>query len=720
MGLSEYRTAGGVVVERTTRTLPAGTTLDALIDRLDQHRGVVLDSDFEYPGRHRRWAVGFVDPPLVITARDREVSVAALNERGRVLLAAVAPVVANLPEVTAFALSEDDLRATVREAGRVVAEDRGAGPSVFTVLRAVVGLFAGPDPYLGLYGAFGYDLVFQVDELHRGRPRPVDQRDLVLYLPDELTVVDPVRDTATRYSYDFRVGDRGTHDLPREGAAVPYVPGTGRPWRDHAEGEYAEAVRDARESFRRGDLFEVVLSQAFGRPSQESPATLYRRLRARNSAPYSALLNLGQAEYLVSSSPAMYTRVRDRGQDGWWVETCPISGTASRGADALRDADQILGLLSSAKDTSELTMCTDVDRNDKSLVCEPGTVEVVGRRQIELYSDVMHTVDHIMGRLAPGRDAIDAFLAHMWAVTVTGAPKLWAMRFVEEHERTPRRWYGGATGWLGFDGQLSTGLTLRTLQVRDGTAVARAGATLLFDSDPAAEERETELKAGLFLDVLAGSPPAPVATAVATSVQADRRERRVVLVDHEDSFVHTLGSYLRQVGADVTTLRAPLPPAELDRELDRTDPDLLVLSPGPGRPEDFDTDRTIDTALDRELPVFGVCLGLQALVEYFGGKVELLPTPVHGKQATVRVRGGRLFRDLPSTFEVGRYHSLHAPESALPDELMVTAETDGVVMAVEHRDLPIAATQFHPESVLTGRESVGLRLLANMVDQLTR
>ena len=133
-------------------------------------------------------------------------------------------------------------------------------------------------------------------------------------------------------------------------------------------------------------------------------------------------------------------------------------------------------------------MCTDVDRNDKSRICVPGSVRVIGRRQIEMYSRLIHTVDHVEGRLRPEFDALDAFLAHAWAVTVTGAPKAWAMQFIEDHERSARAWYGGAVGMLGFDGNLNTGLTLRTIRIKDGVAQVRAGATLLYDSDPDAEE----------------------------------------------------------------------------------------------------------------------------------------------------------------------------------------------------------------------------------------
>src|SRR5690606_39639288 len=185
-----------------------------------------------------------------------------------------------------------------------------------------------------------------------------------------------------------------------------------------------------------------------------------------------------------------------------------------------------------SKEESELTMCTDVDRNDKSRVCEPGSVRVIGRRQIEMYSRLIHTVDHIEGTLRAEFDALDAFLTHMWAVTVTGAPKTWAMRFIEQHETSPRRWYGGAVGVVNFDGSMNTGLTLRTAHIRDGVATVRAGATLLYDSDPDAEERETFLKARALLETLtdeAGADPEPAQR----TVEQVGAGMRLLLVDHE-------------------------------------------------------------------------------------------------------------------------------------------------------------------------------------------
>jgi anthranilate synthase len=465
----------------------------------------------------------------------------------------------------------------------------------------------------------------------------------------------------------------------------------------------------ARESFRRGDLFEVVPSQTFFAGSPRPPSEVFRRLREWNPSPYGFLINLGQAEYLVGASPEMYVRV-----DGDRVETCPISGTIARGRDPIGDAAQILTLLSSAKDASELTMCTDVDRNDKSRICVPGSVRVIGRRQIEMYSRLIHTVDHVEGRLRPGFDALDAFLAHTWAVTVTGAPKPWAMQFVEDHERSPRAWYGGAVGRVGFDGNLNTGLTLRTVRVLDGVAEVRVGATLLYDSDPDEEERETELKASAFLDAI--RQPRRTPSAAAVPWPRPGAGKRVLLVDHHDSFVHTLANYLRQTGAEVVTLRAGFPPGMLDE----LRPDLAVLSPGPGTPSDFDVSGTLTALLARGIPTFGVCLGLQGMVEHLGGALGVLDYPVHGKASRIRVIGGRVLEGLPAEFAAGRYHSLFAIREKLPADLVVTAESDdGVIMAVEHRTLPLAAVQFHPESILTLDDDVGLRLLRNAVAVLT-
>ena len=709
-----YRTAGGVEIVRSRAPVPLEPDpVAALAARLDERRGVLLASSYEFPGRYTRWDIGFAAPPLEIVTRGRSGTVRALNERGEVLLTPIEAALAGEPHVAAIDWRGDSLRFTVHEPkADFTEEDRSRQPTVFSALRAITARFdARDDARLGLYGAFGYDLAFQFDPIDLRRPRPEEDRDLVLYLPDAILVVDHQAATATEHRYEFTTaGGRSTAGLPRTGSETPWraAEKVGRE-ADHRPGEYADCVREAQAFFRRGDLFEVVPGQSFFARCPAPPSEVFRRLRTRNPAPYGALMNLGDGEYLVAASPEMYVRV-----DGRRIETCPISGTVARGADAIGDAEQILKLLSSEKEASELTMCTDVDRNDKSRVCVPGSVRVIGRRQIEMYSRLIHTVDHVEGRLRTGFDALDGFLAHTWAVTVTGAPKLAAMQFIEDHEKSVRRWYGGAIGMVGFDGNMNTGLTLRTVQIRGGAAEVRAGATLLVDSDPETEEEETRLKAAALLDAIA-RPDRPSDAVAEAGAQRPGAGRTILMVDHQDSFVHTLAAYLRETGAEVVTLRAGFAPERIDE----IGPDLVVLSPGPGTPADFRVAGTIGAVLERRLPLFGVCLGLQGIVEYFGGRLGTLDYPMHGKPSEIRWRDGRLLRGLPERFVAGRYHSLFGERGSLPPCLEVTADTeDGVIMAVEHRTLPVAAVQFHPESILTLGDEVGRRLIHEVVERL--
>ena len=731
MDETSYLTPGGVRVRRAAEAFDQDL-LGGITRQVQERAGGVLSSGMEYPGRYSRWHIAYLDPPVQIVARGRRISATALNQRGEVLMPVIAAALrraAGQPESQQAAPAGREVEVYIAPTGEVFTEEeRSRQPTVFSALREIMAAFAGPDPNLGLYGAFGYDLAFQFEPVRPKHQRDGAARDLVLHLPDQVFVVDRKRETATRFSYDFETAAGSTAGLPREHGSG-HVPGPVRDLpADPEPGRYASVVAVARESFARGDLFEVVPSHRFYAPCP-APAAFFERLRERNPAPYEFFFNLGEDEYLVGASPEMYVRVT-----GDRVETCPIAGTIARGEDAIGDAAAIRTLLTSPKEESELTMCTDVDRNDKSRICVPGSIKVIGRRQIELYSRLIHTVDHVEGMLRPGFDALDAFLTHMWAVTVTGAPKNWAMQFIEDHEAAPRRWYGGAVGMIGFDGGMNTGLTLRTAHITGGVAAVQVGATLLFDSEPAEEERETILKGRALLETLAeaaraaageaepgtGSGGAGLAAAAAGPGAAagglpggglPGDGLRVLLVDHQDSFVHTLAGYFREQGAEVATLRAGFDPALLDEFA----PDLVVLSPGPGRPADFDCDKLLSALDERGLPVFGVCLGLQAMVEHAGGSLGLLGTPVHGKPGQVRVLGGELLAGLPPEFTAARYHSLHARPEQVTGFTVTAVTADGVVMAIEDAARGRWGVQFHPESILTAADRAGHQIIGNVL-----
>lgn len=259
--------------------------------------------------------------------------------------------------------------------------------------------------------------------------------------------------------------------------------------------------------------------------------------------------------------------------------------------------------------------------------------------------------------------------------------------------------------------------------MKDSIAEVRVGATVLYDSIPSSEEQETHTKAAALFQTLRqskeNSPNLIKREIVNSDLVKLPAKKQVLLIDYEDSFVHTLANYIRQTGTDVITLRHGFSELVFEREL----PDLVVLSPGPGKPSDFRVPETVFACIKRKIPIFGVCLGLQGIVEAFGGVLGILDYPQHGKLSLIRVTtpDSILFKDLPPSFEVGRYHSLFALPNCLPDQLKVTAVSeDGVIMAVEHKTLPIAAVQFHPESIMTLAEGVGLRIIKNIIEGMSR
>ena len=730
-----YTTKGGVQVNRRIHRDKSDDEFRRRLLLLDQQPGVLLSCRSEYPGRYRPRDILVVNPPLSLTAKAQTLTLRALNMRGRILLMSLRQMFSTLADVE-MCTTDDQIQL---QKNRQVGADTGSEEmrtrrsGLFDLLRQVISHFASDqDAFLGLYGAFAYDLAFQLEPVSLRLPRLQSQRDLVLFLADEIVLHDPGNGSTEIYSYDFICADahgrlQTTGGLKRQVEAATDTATANKQTlalqSDHAPGEYAEVVRKAKNCFAQGELFEVVPGQTFTMSNTARPSDIFLHLQKANPAPYGALINLGEGEHLISASPEMFVRVR-QGR----VESCPISGTIARGEDALQDARNIQQLLNSQKDEAELSMCTDVDRNDKSRVCVPGSVKIIGRRQVELYSRLIHTVDHVEGQLQSPFDALDAFLTHTWAVTVTGAPKHRAMQFLEDSEKSARAWYGGAFGLLGFDGNMDTGLTLRTIHLLSGIAHVRVGATLLMDSDPVAEEAETRLKASVLLDVLQSlqfqKPPAPVAPSVVSAGSAPVR-LNVLMIDHQDSFVLTLAALFKAQGAQLQTLRPA--PARLRlmqaRKNPQLLPDLVVLSPGPGRPADFDCAATLALCEQLQIPVFGVCLGLQAMVEYCGGKLGVLSQVVHGRAGQITHCGRGLFENLPQAFNAGRYHSLHAQD--VPTSLEVIAITDKpipCVMAVEHKSLQWSAVQFHPESLLTmdrtpGGLPAGEQLIRNLMLQ---
>src|SRR5689334_13573821 len=255
---SEFATASGLAILRTVEQFTGDAKrLDDLIDLLDIRRGVVLSSGTTVPGRYESFDLGFADPPLVLETAGSNFSISALNARGEVLIAFLGDVLRE-PCVVVSEKSPTRLAGHIIRGEAPVEEDqRTRRASVMSLVRDLVAaLAANDDPLLGLFGAFAYDLVFQIEDLKRKRAREADQRDIVLYVPDRLLAYDRATGRGVVIAYDFAWKGKSTAGLPRETAESPYLKTPRQGFADHAPGEYQATVETARAAFARGDLFE--------------------------------------------------------------------------------------------------------------------------------------------------------------------------------------------------------------------------------------------------------------------------------------------------------------------------------------------------------------------------------------------------------------------------------------------------------------------------------
>ena len=257
--------------------------------------------------------------------------------------------------------------------------------------------------------------------------------------------------------------------------------------------QYEDRVRRAKELISDGDCIQIVLAQRFDVTPAPEPLALYRALRHVNPSPYMFLLDTPSA-VLVGASPEPFVRV-----ENGTVVMHPIAGTRPRGRDEAADAANELELRRSEKERAEHVMLVDLARNDIGRVARGGTVRVKELMRVDRFSHVMHLTSVVQGELAPDLDALDAFRACFPAGTVSGAPKIRAMERIAELEPDRRGTYAGAVGYVGFDGTMDTCITIRTAAIADGVCRIQAGAGIVADSEPAAEEAETRAKARALL-----------------------------------------------------------------------------------------------------------------------------------------------------------------------------------------------------------------------------
>ncbi len=390
-----------------------------------------------------------------------------------------------------------------------------------------------PPMHGGIVGYLGYDVVREIEHLGPPPPDDLGLPDAVVSVIGSLVAFDHFQSRAVLVESVVRPeGDLGKAyeralgrlaglraDLDRcrpEPLVEPPLASDRLPpeavRRVVSSSSYQAAVEIAKEHIRAGDAFQIVLSQRFDLELGADPFDVYRVLRQVNPSPYMFFLRQGGVS-VVGASPEPLVRLSD-GR----VVSRPIAGTRRRGATDEEDRRLAAELVEHPKEVAEHVMLVDLARNDVGRLVRFGTETVDELMSLERYSHVMHLTSQVSGELAPGKGPIDVLRATLPAGTVSGAPKVRAMQIIDELEPTKRGPYAGVVGYLDFSGNLDTAIAIRTLVVGpDGRASVQAGAGIVADSDPAAEDAECRAKADAILAAVAGARRLAAARAVAAS-----------------------------------------------------------------------------------------------------------------------------------------------------------------------------------------------------------
>ncbi len=386
------------------------------------------------------------------------------------------------------------------------------GTTVLEALRAALSVVTAdgtlPIPYgPGWIGYIGYEFGRHIERLPGRAVRDTALPDLHLALYDALAVYDAI-DRHWRLTWlDYGRGeppalailrgilgarqDAGNANHVRDaGVSAPILHGNFTPDR------YRRAIARCLDYITAGDIFQVNLSQRFTVPNAPPPLAIYRALRARNPAWYSAML-LGEGWAVLSSSPELF--LRRRGHD---ILTRPIKGTRPRTGRENADAAAAAELLASPKDNAELAMIIDLLRNDLGRVCRYGTVRVANPRELEAHPTVFHLVGSVVGQLRADVDMVDLLAATFPGGSITGAPKIRAMEIIDELEGLARGVYTGAIGWLGVNGDCELNIAIRTIVCERGNAHVQVGGGIVADSTPEGEYQETLDKARALMEAI--------------------------------------------------------------------------------------------------------------------------------------------------------------------------------------------------------------------------
>lgn len=449
-----------------------------------------------------RFSLIGIDPVLKLAGKDNQFEITTLGPRGKFYFDQLTDQDFTLCD--AFERSADSISGRVEKDRSVVEEkDRPRLKNVAQIIRMLLGKFqVSRKSLLGLYGAFSYDFIRLFENLQDRLPAN-DVNDFTLFLYDTFVFFDHIKEQS--FLVSIREGEEELEksftelqELMQRSVQTPSSYKIENPAYALSKEQFEEIVGVAKQYIRDGEFVQVVFSNILKAKFEGDPFALYLQYRERSPSPYLFYYQLDD-EQLVGASPEMMVRCEEG-----VVHLRPIAGTARRGKDPIEDHDNLVELLKSPKERAELDMLIDLGRSDLSRICEPG-ISLDDYRFVEKYSRVMHTVAHLTGKLRRGYTGLDALISCLNAGTLTGAPKVAAMRCIERHEKERRAYYGGTVGQLTFSGDIDTAIVIRTAHIRKGQLRYQSGAGIVYDSDPALEYQETLNKSQAFLETFATS-----------------------------------------------------------------------------------------------------------------------------------------------------------------------------------------------------------------------
>ena len=467
---------------------------------------------------------GTADPALYLTGKGAGFTIKALTDTGKRMLSYLASDDDRFAFCESINITEDAITGTIKKTTSTIDEQsRLKSTNQMDVLRAVAFAFRlARKPFrvtCGLLGALSYDFIDQFEKLPPNDCDKLNNPDYELYFADNIFLMDHstskgyvvVNVMITNGDRDEvivgaqkcfqRYADIAAQPIPTANRCTTPIPPAST---DTEQAQYEQMVNTAKQHILDGDVFQVVLSRTITEPCPDEPLDVYKRLRVLNPSPYMFYLKT-PGTVLLGASPELNLRV----SANRCVEIRPIAGTKPRGRvngviDPDTDGRYEAELNLDRKELAEHMMLVDLARNDIARVAEPGSRIVNEMLITEKYESVMHLVSNVRGQLRDDLDALSAYLATMNMGTLTGAPKIEAMKIIRKLEKNKRGYYGGAVMYLTIDGQFDSYITIRSLQIKDNTAYIRAGAGIVHDSIPKSEFDETQHKAGSCLRAIRG------------------------------------------------------------------------------------------------------------------------------------------------------------------------------------------------------------------------